>query len=234
MRRAGVAVNRRRTAVCVGHRGATDADGLSGHGPGVIACQERDRRRDIFLPAGRRDGPRVPRCTDMVPTPVSARIATGSVIAGMMINDVRTGGCACGAARFTARGRPLRVGLCHCLTCRKAHASAFSAFVVFARQQVEVEGELSCWASSASYERCFCPACGSRVIGLNGDEVELSLGSFDEPGLFEPQYESWVTRREPWLPSLGIEQHERDRPTGGASFPAPGRNRTDAIERGAS
>ena len=100
------------------------------------------------------------------------------------------------------------------MTCRKAHGAAFNPFVVFAPQQVEVDGELCAWVSSAGYERRFCPACGSRVIGVNGPEVELSLGSFDAPGIFEPQYESWVSRREPWLAPLHVPQHEQDRTTG--------------------
>ena len=129
----------------------------------------------------------------------------------MTTDDVLTGGCACGAVRFTTRGRARRAGLCHCLTCRKAHAAAFCPFVVFDRRQVEVDGELGRWASSPGYVRCFCPTCGSRVIGLNGDEVELSLGSFDEPGRFVPQYESWVGRREPWLAPLPVSQNEHDR-----------------------
>jgi hypothetical protein len=43
------------------------------------------------------------------------------------------GGCACGAVRFAVRGAPVRAGLCHCLTCRKAHAAAFNPFVVYLR-----------------------------------------------------------------------------------------------------
>ncbi|MCC2112140.1 MAG: GFA family protein, partial [Hyphomicrobiales bacterium] len=30
-----------------------------------------------------------------------------------------TGGCLCRNVRFVASGRPYRVGLCHCLDCRK-------------------------------------------------------------------------------------------------------------------
>jgi len=49
------------------------------------------------------------------------------------------------------------------------------------------------------------------VISVNGAEVELSLGSFDETSLFAPPYESWVVGREPWLSSLEIPQFEEIR-----------------------
>jgi len=124
------------------------------------------------------------------------------------------GGCACGAVRFVIRGAPLRAGLCHCLTCRKAHAAAFNPFVVYLRAQVDVRGKLECWRSSPSYERLFCPACGSRVLGgdVGSAEIEVSLGSFDEVGRIVPQYESWVIRREPWLAPIGVPQYSGDRP----------------------
>jgi hypothetical protein len=124
---------------------------------------------------------------------------------------LRTGGCACGAVRFQTRGEPDRVGLCHCMTCRKAHASAFNPFIVFAADQVEVTGETASWMSSPGYDRRFCPRCGARVLGGNGGECEISLGSFDEPGEFAPQYESWVVRREPWLPDIGLPRFTNDR-----------------------
>lgn len=122
-----------------------------------------------------------------------------------------SGGCACGAIRFTARRPPLRTGLCHCMTCRKSHAAACNPFVVFPADAVEVTGRPVSWLSSPGYDRQFCGSCGSRVIAVNGEEVEVSLGSFDEPGLMEPQYESWTVRREPWLPALLKPQNARDR-----------------------
>ncbi len=126
-----------------------------------------------------------------------------------------TGGCACGQLTFQARGEPKRVGLCHCMTCRKAHSSAFNPFVVFKAEQVEISGELSSWKSSEHYNRRFCPACGSRVAGFDDDggELELSLGSFDEVGAFAPGHESWVARREPWLPETGLPQYPGNRPS---------------------
>lgn len=126
-------------------------------------------------------------------------------------DQVLEGGCACGAVRFTVRGGPLRVGLCHCLTCRKSHASAFNAFAVFRPGQVGIEGRLTSWRTPSGYDQRFCDKCGSQVLGGGGEEVELSLGSFDEPGLFEPEYELWIGRREPWLAPLDVRQFESNR-----------------------
>lgn len=123
----------------------------------------------------------------------------------------REGGCACGAVRFRVAGPAKRAGLCHCMTCRKAHASAFNPFVIFDRSQVEVTGELSSWQSSPGYDRQFCARCGSRIWGANGGEVEISMGSFDEIGEFEPEYESWVIRREPWLTPLDVPHNDENR-----------------------
>src|SRR5688572_17043216 len=37
--------------------------------------------------------------------------------------DSFTGGCLCGNVRIVASGLPYRVGLCHCLDCRKHHGA---------------------------------------------------------------------------------------------------------------
>lgn len=44
-----------------------------------------------------------------------------------------TGGCLCGKVRIVAAGRPYRVGLCHCLDCRKHHGALFHASAIFPR-----------------------------------------------------------------------------------------------------
>ena len=65
-------------------------------------------------------------------------------------------------------------------------------------------------------DRHFCPACGSPVFGRTGDEIEINLGSLDEPDQFAPTYESWTIRREPWLPPFPLKHHyEKDREHGG-------------------
>ena len=134
-----------------------------------------------------------------------------------MSEIVSSGGCACGAVRFTARGKPLRSGLCHCRTCQRAQGSAYFPFVVFAPDQVAFTGSVASWKSTPAYDRRYCPACGSRFASINPDAVELATTSFDETGLFPPQYESWTIRRQPWIKPLDVPQYDRDRPDDTAS-----------------
>jgi hypothetical protein len=105
----------------------------------------------------------------------------------------RRGGCACGRLTFRAAGEPDRVGLCHCMTCRKVSGSPFGAFAIYPADQVTIEGAAQGWGDT---QRCFCPTCGSRVFSRTDDEIEIGLGAFDEPNVFEPTYELWVVRRE--------------------------------------
>ena len=61
--------------------------------------------------------------------------------------------------------------------------------------------------------RFFCPGCGSSVFAHTGDEVEMGLGCLDAPDQLIPTYESWVIRRESWLPPFPIERryvHNRE------------------------
>ena len=121
--------------------------------------------------------------------------------------DRFTGGCLCGNVRFVATGRPYRVGLCHCLDCRKHHGALFHASAIFPQEAVTIEGETGTYAG-----RSFCPRCGSPVFGRSGDEVEVNLGSLDAPDQFRPTYELWTIRRESWLPPFPLKRHyERDR-----------------------
>ena len=113
-----------------------------------------------------------------------------------------TGSCLCGNVRIVATGRPYRVGLCHCLDCRKHSGALFHASAIFPRDAVTITGE------TRDYEgRFFCPRCGSSVFSRSGDEIEVNLGSLDEPNQFMPTYELWTIRREAWLPPFPLQHH---------------------------
>ena len=124
----------------------------------------------------------------------------------------QTGGCLCGAVRITISAAPVRVGLCHCLDCRKRQGALFHAFAVFPSSAVTVTGE------TREYQtRSFCPTCGSPVFDRFGAELELHVGCLDATDQFRPTYESWTIRREAWLPPFDLAAtYERDRePTAG-------------------
>ena len=125
--------------------------------------------------------------------------------------ETARGGCLCGALRLVATGSPYRVGLCHCLDCRKHHGALFHASAIFPAAAVAITGE------TASYKgRHFCPTCGSSVYSQTGDEVEVHLGALDEIGVFMPTYELWTLRREPWIPPFALRHsYAGDRETAG-------------------
>lgn len=119
---------------------------------------------------------------------------------------MRTGGCLCGAVRYSVRGEPVHIRRCHCTDCRKESGSAFTVYAQWPVEAFELRGEMS------SYDnRGFCPRCGSRLLDTSGGDamIEIRLGSLDEaPFELKPASEIWVRRRESWLPPVaGAAQH---------------------------
>ncbi|MGD8767320.1 MAG: GFA family protein, partial [Methyloceanibacter sp.] len=47
-----------------------------------------------------------------------------------MADKRRKGSCACGQVQVETRGEPYRVGICHCMNCRKAHGAPFNFYAV--------------------------------------------------------------------------------------------------------
>ncbi|KZL26456.1 GFA family protein [Pseudovibrio sp. Ad37] len=118
-----------------------------------------------------------------------------------------TGSCLCGAVRLVATGEPDRVGMCHCLGCRKHHGAVFHASAVYPEEKVSIEGEVNAYQG-----RFFCPKCGSSVYSTSEGEVEVHLGALDEPNQMAPTYELWTTRRETWLLKFPVAKtYEKDR-----------------------
>jgi hypothetical protein len=121
--------------------------------------------------------------------------------------DALTASCLCGDVRITASDEPYRVGICHCLDCRKHHGALFFAAAIFPEEAVRISGETRDWKG-----RHFCPRCGSSLFARHGDEVELHLGALDVPDQFRPTYECWTVRRESWLPDFALaHSYEHDR-----------------------
>ncbi|TMM13758.1 MAG: GFA family protein [Actinobacteria bacterium] len=123
-----------------------------------------------------------------------------------METRVRTGGCLCGAVRYSVRGEPSQVIRCHCANCRKESGSAFTVYAWWPVEAFEMSGEIS------SYDgRGFCPRCGSRLFDTTQPDshIEIRIGSLDDaPFELRPEHEVWVKRRESWISAVeGAVQH---------------------------
>jgi hypothetical protein len=113
------------------------------------------------------------------------------------------------------KGAPYRVGICHCLDCRKHHGAIFHTFAVFPADAVEIAGKVAAYSN-----RHFCPACGSSLFGRTGDEIEVYVGCLDAPSQVKPTYENWIIRREDWLPPFDVARsYSRDREGTGRTEP---------------
>jgi hypothetical protein len=122
-----------------------------------------------------------------------------------------TGGCLCGQLRLSASGPPYRVGICHCMDCRKHHGALFYAAAIYPEAAVRIEGEARDYRG-----RHFCPHCGSSVFARSGDEIEVHLGALDAPDQLAPSYENWTVRRESWLPPFPhMRRYAHNREGGG-------------------
>jgi hypothetical protein len=95
----------------------------------------------------------------------------------------------------------VRIGLCHCITCRKASAAPFTASGIWRREDVTIQGDTRSW-KDATVVRHFCPSCGSPLFGASdgGGEIAIGLGILDvAPTGLVPTYELFAVRRETWV-----------------------------------
>jgi len=87
-----------------------------------------------------------------------------------------SGGCLCGDVRIVTAGQPYRVGICHCLDCRKHHGALFYAAAVFPQDAVTVEGETAEYAG-----RYFCPAVAHRFFPASPMRSRYTLAHWMRP-----------------------------------------------------
>ena len=77
-----------------------------------------------------------------------------------------SGGCQCGAVRYTVHAAPSEVVHCHCSMCRKTNGSLFWTGAGVAAEHLTIEGEknLTSYQSSPNVIRQFCRTCGGTLF----------------------------------------------------------------------
>lgn len=116
------------------------------------------------------------------------------------------GGCLCGARRFEAEVTSDEACLCHCRSCQLAAGSVSVAFMTVPVSAVAWSIAPDVYASSSHAHRGFCAQCGTSLFWRknDGDEVDLHVGAFDDPGFFHCTHHSGAEGlHRHWLDTTG-------------------------------
>jgi len=122
------------------------------------------------------------------------------------MHNTYAGGCACGAIRYEASGRPIVEIHCQCRDCQKRSGTGHGSYLTFAdRANVKISGQAAVWnvAGDSGNEKvhAFCPRCGTPVyltfIAMP-DLIAVHAASLDDPSRFKPQMVTYSVRGHAW------------------------------------
>lgn len=118
-----------------------------------------------------------------------------------------SGGCQCGAVRYHVTAVPDTSHVCHCRMCQKAVGNFFAALIGVPRDAITwTRGTPSAFNSSDQVARGFCRDCGTPLFYdyRDGQHVNLTTGSFDDPSQFPPRVQFGLEGRLSLFESLPI------------------------------
>jgi hypothetical protein len=140
-----------------------------------------------------------------------------------MARDPISGGCLCGAVRYTVRGRPLPLStvVCNCKDCQRGSGTAYSVVVPVRASSFHLEGEpLATFQTTGTDSgehraRKFCPKCGSPVLSVLAEAPEIvwiKAGTLDDKSSLSPAMEVWCESAQDWTTRLPHRPHLRRGP----------------------
>jgi hypothetical protein len=113
------------------------------------------------------------------------------------------GSCLCKKVKYLIDGPIGPISHCHCQSCRKAHAAAFSTVTRVDTDDFEIKsGEtlLTSYQSSSGKKRYFCSVCGTQIYSYNdGDPFYVvRVATFDDDPGIRPIRHIFVGDKAPW------------------------------------
>lgn len=121
------------------------------------------------------------------------------------MSEAFTGGCACGAIRYSIAGEPVFSNDCQCRDCQRESGTGHGSHLTFDRAGVTLSGSPAFWdmiADSGNRKtRAFCPTCGAPVFMTFAAMPELftiRAASLDDPARYRPQVVTYVVRGHAW------------------------------------
>ncbi|WP_370191691.1 GFA family protein [Qipengyuania sp.] len=121
----------------------------------------------------------------------------------------KSGGCQCGAVRYTARIDPEQAYLCHCRMCQRATGGVSIAFINLPKQDMTWESGPDWYASSPIARRPFCRQCGTPLgFAFNeGENMDITVGSLDDPYGIEPHWHFAAEKiHEAWIDTSSLKR----------------------------
>jgi hypothetical protein len=134
------------------------------------------------------------------------------------MSDAYTGGCACGAVRYTITDEPLFMNDCQCRDCQQRSGTGHGSYLTFPeRARVRLEGQAASWdivADSGNLKtHAFCPRCGSPVyltFAAMPSLFTIHAASLDDPARYQPQAVTYASRRHAWeLPNPALPAFDK-------------------------
>lgn len=134
----------------------------------------------------------------------------------------RSGECQCGAVVVAVEGEPLRVGVCHCISCQRRTGAMHSFNAYYNKGQVQIQGRPKSFRREAQEGRTltnfFCAACGTTLFweaDAFPGQYGIAVGIFADPEFPSPETSSWERSRHHWitLPDA-IKSYREGRPIG--------------------
>lgn len=129
------------------------------------------------------------------------------------MDKMMSGGCQCGRIRYAARVADNEAYLCHCRMCQRATGGFAAAFVHVKQAGVEWQRPPEWYDSSPIAHRSFCSQCGTPLgfAFRDGDAMDLTLGSFDDPSGFVPiAHAGAESMHEAWLDTRDLPRQRSD------------------------
>jgi hypothetical protein len=118
------------------------------------------------------------------------------------------GSCLCGSVSFEAKRLAGPIVHCHCTTCRKAHAAAFTSTASVDREDFEwLSGAdaIGSFESSPGKLRHFCTRCGTHLMAewVAQPQVIVRVATMDDDPGARPSAHIWTSHEVPWLEHQG-------------------------------
>ena len=116
-----------------------------------------------------------------------------------------TGGCLCGAVRFTVSEPPISARVCWCRLCQRLGAGGGTVNAAFKISAVKIVGETKDYADTADsgnrMHRRFCPNCGTHLFSeaeARPHLIFIRAGALDDPEIAKPVATIWTSAAPSW------------------------------------